>query len=346
MPARSYAFEDIGLNIRCSSGEILDYLEERLWTPLLPVTQQDARCVVEAEISITDGPRFDRAEWGARVIARQLDSLERMTEYGYHIEDDGSRLHFEGSFETKACYHGLASILMFGLSIHLEASGWRCFHAAAVCKGSTGVVICGPKGRGKTTLAYQLCRHGGFRLLSNDKVYVRREGDRLRVIPFLQNMRLGLGLIRSEPGLERLWHEMDALDAPPPGIPDKGQLACLESWSAWYSDIKVDLSRAEVTRYLGFPWASSADIHHWVFPRLVRYQSFTERLPVPDDALVPALRAELLYPYTGERQRSVPGVDPVQDDLIEALTSTCPFHEIWFGGAPESTVALVDRLIA
>ncbi|MFC4518262.1 hypothetical protein [Streptomyces ehimensis] len=76
----------------------------------------------------------------------------------------------------------------------LVADGWSILHASAVVRDGQTVLTLGDKGAGKTTVGLLLAR-AGWQLLANDRVFIRREGDRLRVLPWPSAAAIGLGLL-------------------------------------------------------------------------------------------------------------------------------------------------------
>ena len=60
--------------------------------------------------------------------------------------------------------------------------GRRTLHASAVAVDGRGVLILGPAGAGKTTLALELVARGA-RLIADDRVELVREGDVVRLSP-------------------------------------------------------------------------------------------------------------------------------------------------------------------
>ncbi|MFF4161396.1 hypothetical protein [Streptomyces sp. NPDC001678] len=76
----------------------------------------------------------------------------------------------------------------------LLADGWSTLHASAVVRDGQTVLTLGDKGAGKTTTALLLAR-ADWQLLANDRVFIRREDDRLRVLPWPSAAAIGLGLL-------------------------------------------------------------------------------------------------------------------------------------------------------
>src|SRR5436190_23452734 len=80
-----------------------------------------------------------------------------------------------------------------------EDKGRVIFHAAGVDVGGVGVMICGPRGAGKTTTTAALLRSTGASLLSNDRLIAHR-GDRLVAVPL--PVPTARGTIEAFPELE------------------------------------------------------------------------------------------------------------------------------------------------
>ncbi|MEU3751171.1 NAD(P)-binding domain-containing protein [Streptomyces olivoreticuli] len=76
----------------------------------------------------------------------------------------------------------------------LLADGWSILHASAVVRDGQTVLTLGDKGAGKTTTALLLAR-AGWQLLANDRVFIRPDGDHLRVLPWPSAAAIGLGLL-------------------------------------------------------------------------------------------------------------------------------------------------------
>lgn len=81
-----------------------------------------------------------------------------------------------------------------------EDSGGVIFHAAGVDVGDSGVMICGPRDAGKTTIAAALLRCTGAALLSNDRLIIHQR-DHLVAVPL--PVRTARGTIEAFPELHR-----------------------------------------------------------------------------------------------------------------------------------------------
>ncbi|MFF0626756.1 hypothetical protein [Streptomyces sp. NPDC004296] len=76
----------------------------------------------------------------------------------------------------------------------LLRSGWTLLHASAVARDGHTVLTFGTKGSGKTTTALALAGLG-WELLANDRVFIRADNGRLKVLPWPAAAAIGLGLL-------------------------------------------------------------------------------------------------------------------------------------------------------
>jgi hypothetical protein len=77
---------------------------------------------------------------------------------------------------------------------HLQKEGWTVIHAAAVSFNNRAVLIAGPKGAGKTTTLIGLIA-AGFQYISNDRVLIKGNLNRIDLIPFSGTIDIGLGTL-------------------------------------------------------------------------------------------------------------------------------------------------------
>jgi hypothetical protein len=82
-----------------------------------------------------------------------------------------------------------------------EDAGGVIFHAAGVDVGGVGVMVCGPRGAGKTTVTAALLRTTGADLLSNDRL-ILHQGDHLVAVPL--PVPTARGTIEAFPELNQL----------------------------------------------------------------------------------------------------------------------------------------------
>lgn len=114
----------------------------------------------------------------------------------YRWETAESRLIVVGEDET-AVATAAARLAREVVRGRLLADGWQILHASAVTNPDGATVLAlGDKGAGKTTCGFLLAR-AGWRLLANDRVFVRVEGDLVRVLPWPSAAAIGFGLLDS-----------------------------------------------------------------------------------------------------------------------------------------------------
>ncbi|MGH4001483.1 MAG: hypothetical protein ACRDTJ_28935, partial [Pseudonocardiaceae bacterium] len=88
----------------------------------------------------------------------------------------------------------------------LHREGWTLLHASAVVSDGRAVLTFGSKGAGKTTTALLLARHCGWKLLANDRIFVRVDPSGVQILPWPAAAAIGLGLLDAL-GLYDLAHE-------------------------------------------------------------------------------------------------------------------------------------------
>ncbi|MEV4923675.1 lactate/malate family dehydrogenase [Streptomyces roseoverticillatus] len=130
---------------------------------------------------------IDRDDDGTVAASQPDDKLV------YRAEPDGGPLRIYGCEDVPIALAAarLAREVVRG---KLLADGWSILHASAVVRDGRTVLTLGDKGAGKTTTALLLAR-AGWQLLANDRVFIRREDNRLRVLPWPSAAAIGLGLL-------------------------------------------------------------------------------------------------------------------------------------------------------
>jgi HprK-related kinase B len=113
----------------------------------------------------------------------------------------------------------------------LQQRGWLICHAAALCAGERGMAIAGFSGGGKSTLMLHMLEHEATAFLSNDRVFIRRADDRLRMRGIAKLPRINPGTLLNNPRLhllatnqqlqdwgamasDELWHLEEKFDVP------------------------------------------------------------------------------------------------------------------------------------
>lgn len=85
------------------------------------------------------------------------------------------------------------------------------YHASAICCNKKGIAISGFSGAGKSTLALYLMTHN-FNFVSNDRLLIKNEGDRLTMNGVIKYPRINPGTIVSIDEIEDLIPEVERED--------------------------------------------------------------------------------------------------------------------------------------
>lgn len=165
----------------------------------------------------------------------------------------------------------------------LEREGYVGFHAGAVAlEDGSGVVICGPRGAGKTTLICGLLEHQGARFVTNVRSYVRVDDGIVDVVAWPWSVRIGFGTCSASPAL-RHWLESERELAHPQK--DWNVAGSVESAIALHGgrppaggviETKVELTAAELAAAMGTQVDAGAPVVSLVFPELAAGTGSTE----------------------------------------------------------------------
>lgn len=120
-------------------------------------------------------------------------------------------------------------------------------HAGAVSLGGRGVLICGPRGAGKTTLICHLLEHAGADFVANDRLFAVA-GRRPRAVSWPWGIRIGLDTCAASPALSRWLAGRRRLAYPQPGwdLEDPGRQPAGGGEAA-----KLELTAAELAAAMG-----------------------------------------------------------------------------------------------
>ncbi|MEV0446193.1 hypothetical protein AB0I84_39740 [Streptomyces spectabilis] len=254
----------------------------------------DTTTVATYTQNVTSHSHQETAYANARLLYRRTDDHVIMaTQPDDHLayRAEPGHLHIVGYEPLPVCLAAarLAREVVRG---QLLTDGWSILHASAVTDldGQT-VLTLGGKGAGKTTTALLLAR-AGWRLLANDRVFVRPDGDGIRVLPWPSAAAIGLGLLdaldlydsvreRTQRG-ERLHptqhqHVTDALAT--------GRRKPL--WNEKGKELKPQFFPNQLAEWLGLTLATEGFAAHLLFPRItpVTAPSLTndDRILSPED---------------------------------------------------------------
>lgn len=125
--------------------------------------------------------------------------------------------------------------------------GHLLLHASAVAREGRAVALAGVPGAGKSTTALHLVEHG-FRFVSNDRLLVRADGDRVEALGYPKQPRVNPGTLVHHPRLFRL------LDPD-----DRAALLALPAADLWKLERKRDVDLEGI--YGARTFTLSADLH-------------------------------------------------------------------------------------
>ncbi|MFF4531515.1 hypothetical protein ACFY1P_19875 [Streptomyces sp. NPDC001407] len=140
----------------------------------------------EETVYANSAMHVDRDDDGAVLASQPDDKL------AYRAEPGGP-LHIYGCEDVPVAL-AAARLAREAVRGQLLADGWSILHASAVVRDGQTVLTLGDKGAGKTTTAFLLAR-AGWQLLANDRVFIRPDRDRLRVLPWPSAAAIGFGLL-------------------------------------------------------------------------------------------------------------------------------------------------------
>ncbi len=112
----------------------------------------------------------------------------------------------------------------------LQNHGWRICHAAALAARGRGLGIAGFSGGGKSTLMLQLLEQPGVSYVTNDRLFVRREGATVQAVGIPKLPRVNPGTIVHNPRLH------DLIPAP-----ERARLLALPQAELWGIEDKYDV---------------------------------------------------------------------------------------------------------
>ncbi|MER7048081.1 hypothetical protein [Streptomyces jumonjinensis] len=169
-----------------------------------PATGQVVAADVDAaELSrltrdVLDHPHESTQYAGSAMLYRRdgdgtVTAAQPGRDLAFRYQPDERRLRIAGGDDTPVAT-AAARLARELLRSQLLADGWTILHASAAVQDGHTVLTLGGKGAGKTTTALLLAR-AGWRLLANDRVFVRPEDGGVRVLPWPAAAAIGLGLL-------------------------------------------------------------------------------------------------------------------------------------------------------
>ncbi|MFJ4872141.1 hypothetical protein [Streptomyces sp. NPDC088757] len=298
-----------------------------------------------SELDKTDyagSPMLHTRHGDGGVVAVQ--SEERLA---YRWEPSFRRMRIAGEDETGVATAAarLAREVVRGM---LLVEGWQILHASAVTRpdGATLLVL-GDKGAGKTTTAFLLAR-AGWRLLANDRVFVRPEDGHVRVLPWPSAAACGFGLLDAlglfEPVAERLRSGEQMHPTQDQRVTDALLAGRREPlWKANGKETKPQFFPDQLRTWLGMTLATKGRAAGLLFPRIV---------PGGGPRLVDEPRgpgeADFLTSGTEDRYPDVFGLLPVTGGSagLVARLSALPHQALALGHDTSANAALLEKTAA
>lgn len=118
---------------------------------------------------------------GERCYVIAMDSVEHHSG-AYAVAAQGRRIDLFTHGGTMRPHRYPIRLIREAMLRTYEDAGGVLFHAAGVDVGGAGVMVCEPRGAGKTTITAALLRWTGAALLSNDRL-VTHQGDHVVAVP-------------------------------------------------------------------------------------------------------------------------------------------------------------------
>lgn len=193
----------------------------------------------------------------------------------YEWDPAARRLVIMGTEET-AVATATARLAREMVRSQLLGDGWHILHASAVSRPSDGATLLtlGKKGAGKTTTALLLARTS-YQLLANDRVFVRVEGDRVRILPWPSAAALGFGLLDALDLYEPVRARLASGQQMHPTQNQKVTDALLAGdrtplWRTNGTEMKPQFFPDQLRDWLSLPLATEGHAAGILFPEIVR----------------------------------------------------------------------------
>ncbi|MGV9913370.1 hypothetical protein [Streptomyces tendae] len=226
----------------------------------------------------------------------------------------------------------------------LLRDGWAVLHASAVVdQDGRAFLTFGQKGAGKTTAALTLATCRGLRLLANDRVFVKPDGDvGVEVLPWPSAAAVGLGLLDAlgwyEVAQERMvggeqlhptqdWRVTAALRA---GV-------CMPLWDKG-RELKVQICPDQFERWFSVPLAVNGSAAALVFPRVDE-----DAVPAEENTVRTLSDGDFMGGQTEDRYPDVFGLLGVDGGGANGVRQEVAWR---LGALPHHSVVLAHDVVA
>lgn len=273
-----------------------------------------------------------------------VTAAQPASQLAYRWEPARSQLLVAGLDET-AVATAAARLAREVVRGQLLADGWQILHSSAVTRPDGATVLAlGDKGAGKTTCGFLLAR-AGWRLLANDRVFVRPQGDTVRVLPWPSAAAIGFGLLDALGLYEPVRRRVLAGEQMHPTQHQRVTDALVADervplWKAPGKENKPQFFPDQLTTWLGMDLATEGRAAAILFPQIQ---------PGEEPGLSEGSRgvqdADFFNARTEDRYPDVFGLLPVTGpsaDLAERLAAL-PHQSVVLGHDTAAATALLEK---
>ena len=219
-------------------------------------------------------------------------------------------------------------------------------HAAAVESDGAAILIVGPKGAGKTTLAFQLLRSGRCRWITNDRAFAGRSASGCDVRGMPTPVKILAPTLRRFPELRRGLRPLER-----PYLHQLGEiLGADRDETDRPAEVEFALSPAQVAHQLHVQAIDAAPLGAIVFPE-IRADVAGYALERLDPPVVGAKLWRNLYGTASARSEPTlfeeieGGLRAPQRELADGLAGSVPGYRIVLGRAADDAPDLIARVL-
>lgn len=305
---------------------------------------QDVRACRHQTTTYANSPMLHRRTPGGVVLAAQP---EEQLAYRYDHAAGVLRIVGTEAMPVSLAAARLARELMRGL---LMMDGWTVLHASAVTNPDGDTVLTfGPKGAGKTTVGLLLARTG-WRLLANDRVFVKPSDTGVRVLPWPSAAAVGLGLLDAlgfyEPVAERVAAGEELHPTQEQAVTDalrNGSRTPIRS--AKGKELKAQFHPHQLVDWLGLVLATEGRGARLLFPSII-----ADATPAVLDEDRTLAESDFFTAKTEDRYPDVFELLPVCPDRDAQRVAAClaklPRHALALGHDTDTNTALLTKVTA
>ncbi|MFJ8313736.1 MULTISPECIES: hypothetical protein [unclassified Streptomyces] len=296
------------------------------------------------ETTYANTPMLHRRTPGRTILAAQPgDQLAYRYDHGVGV------LRIVGTEQTAVAL-AAARLAREVIRGKLLLDGWSILHASAVTNADGETILTlGPKGAGKTTVGLLLARQG-WRLLANDRVFVKPDADGVRVLPWPSAAAIGFGLLDAlglyDPVADRVKAGEELHPTQAQAVTD----ALLTSSrtpirNAKGKELKPQFHPHQLADWLGLTLATEGRAARLLFPTVI-----PDAVPTVLDDTPTLTEADFFTSATEDRYPDVFDLLPVgagrDADRVTELLAGLPHHALTLGHDTDANTALLTKAAA